>query len=243
MSKSYGERKKRVQGRAGGIGNHNTAPSLGQISPDLSVYQNPVSELYTSPSQHHRVPWLINPQFPHHLAAFQLTCPSQLLTTEGLVWPRKGNSSLLSPLAANTRLSSISIGDSLDPSLASIGFSGVPGVGTGGGGDGDQNGGRTGKGSGESCHARPLWFFLKCIQSCCDFFMVRTLLNSIVAFAFCFRISFSIHCIVEWRWLMVSIFWKAIHPSNSPMSSLKFSWESKITSRDSRFQVCHGCST
>ena len=51
----------------------------------------------------------------------------------------------------------------------SIGFSGVPGIGTGGGGgDGDWNGGRTGKGSGEACHACPLWFFLKCIRSCRD---------------------------------------------------------------------------
>ena len=102
---------------------HNTAPSLGQISPDLSVYQNPVSELYVSPSWHHHVPWLIEPQFPQRLAAFQLTRPSQSLTTEGLVRPRKGNSSSLSLLATSLGSSCILIGDSLDPSLTLIGFS------------------------------------------------------------------------------------------------------------------------
>ena len=143
-------------------------PHQGQISPDLSIYQKPVSELYVKPSQHHRVPWLIDPQFPHCLTAFQSTCPSQSLTTEGSVRPRKGNSSLLS-----SGSSCISIGDSLDPSSTSIGFSGVPGMGTGGGnGDGDWNGGRTGRGSGEGSHARPLWFFLKCIRSRRDFFTV-----------------------------------------------------------------------
>ena len=181
--------------------NHNTAPSLGQIPPDLSVYQNPVSELYVSPSRHHHVPWLTEPQFPHHLAAFQSTRPSQLLTTEGFVRPRKGNSlSLLSYLCAATGSGSscISIGDSSDPSSTLIGFSGVPGMGTGGGGgDGDWNGGRIGRGSGEFSRACPLWFLLKCIRSRRDFFVVRTLSNSIVAFAFCFRISCSIHHIVE----------------------------------------------
>ena len=113
----------------------------------------------------------------------------------------------------------------------------------GGGGDGDWNSGRMGKGSGEACRAHLLWFFLKCIRSRHDFFMVRTSLNSIVAFAFCFRISCSICHIVEWRWLIVNIFWKAICPSNSPMSSLKFSQESKIISRDSRFLFCWGCNT
>ena len=53
-------------------------------------------------------------------------------------------------------LSSISMGDSLVPTSTSIGFSGVPGMGTGGGGDGDWNGGRMGNGSGETCHACPL---------------------------------------------------------------------------------------
>ena len=137
--------------------NHNTAPSLGQISPDLPVYQNPISELYVSPSQHHRVPWPIEPQFSHCLAVFQSTHPSQSLTTEALVWPQKGNSSSLSLLATGSGSSHISIGDSSDPSSTSIGFSGVPGAGTGGGGgDGDWNGGRISKGSGESCCARPL---------------------------------------------------------------------------------------
>ena len=114
---------------------------------------------------------------------------------------------------------------------------------SGGGGEGDRNGGRTGRGLGEACCARPLWFFLKCIQSHRDFFAVRMLSKSIVAFAFCFRISCSICHIVEWRWLIVNIFWKAICPSNSPMSSLKFSQESKIISRDSRFLFCWGCNT
>ena len=191
------------------------------------------------------MPWLIDPQFPHRLVAFQSTCPSQSLTTEGLVHPQKGNSSslsLFSCVATGSGLSGISMGDSLVPVSTSIGFSRVPGMGTGSG-DGDWNGGRTGKGSGEACCARPLWFFLKCIRSRHDFFMVRTSLNSIAAFAFCFRISCSIHRIVEWRWLIVSIFWKAIRPSNSPMSSLKFPQESKITSRDSRFQICWGCNS
>ena len=49
------------------------------------------------------------------------------------------------------------MGDSTIPSSMSIGFSGVPGTGTGGGGgEGDWNGGRMGKGSGESCHVRLL---------------------------------------------------------------------------------------
>ena len=233
--------------RAGEIINHNTAPSLGQISPDLSIYQNPISELYVSPSRHHRVPWLIDPQFPHRLAAFQSTRPSQSLTTKGLVCPRKGNSSPLSlfPCAATGLGSSgISMGDSLVPASMSIGFSRVPGMGTGGGGgDGDWKGGRIGRGLGEGCHARLLWFFWKCIWSHRDFFIVRTSSNNIVAFAFCFRISFSIRHIIEWRWSIVSIFWKAIHPSNSPMSSLRFLQESKIVSSDLRFWVCQGCNT
>ena len=130
------------------------------------------------------------------------------------------------------------------PSSMSIGFSGVPRMGIGGGGgEGDWNGGRMGKGSGEACCARLLWFFLKCIWSLCDFFMVKTSSNNIVAFAFCFCISCSICHIVEWRWSIVSIFWKAIRPSNNLMSSLKFSQESKITSKDSRFWVCRGCSS
>ena len=178
--------------------NHNTAPSLGQISLDLSIYQNPISELYIRPSRHQRVPWLIDLQFPHRLAAFQSTHPSQSLTTEGLARPRKGNSSSLSLLAISLGSSCISIGDSLDPSSTSIRCSGVPGMGTsGGGGEGDRNGGRTGRGLGEACCARPLWFFLKCIQSHRDFFAVRMLSKSIVAFAFCFRISCSIRRIVE----------------------------------------------
>ena len=136
------------------------------------------------------------------------------------------------------------MGDSSDPLLTLIGFSGEPRTGTGGGGgEGDWNGRRIGKGSGEACCACPLWFFLKCIRSCHDFFIVRTSLNSIVAFAFCFRISFSICLIVEWMWSIVSIFWKAIRLSNSPMSSLKFSRESKMINRDSRFRVCQGCNT
>ena len=133
--------KKRKDQMTGGI--HNTAPSLDQISPDLSVYQNPVSELYVRPSLHHHVPWLTEPQFSHCPAAFQSTRPTQSLTTEGSVHPRKGNSSLLS-----SGLSSISIGDSLNPSLMLIGFFGVSGTGIGGG-EGDRNGGRTGKGPGE----------------------------------------------------------------------------------------------
>ena len=221
--------------------NHNTAPPLGQISPDLSVYQNPVSELYVKPSRHHRVPWLTEPQFPHRLAAFQSTRPSQSLTTEGLVQPQKGNSLSLSFLCAVTGSGSscTSIGDSSDPSSTLIRFSGVPRMGTGGG-DGDWNGGRISRGSGEASRAHLLWFFLKCIQSHCDFFAVRTSSNSIVAFAFCFCILCSICHIVEWMWSIVNIFWKAIHPSNS---SLKFSPESKIVSRDSRFRVSRGCNT
>ena len=126
----------------------------------------------------------------------------------------------------------------------SIGFSRVPGMGTGGGGgDGDWNGGRISSGSGETCCARPLWFFWKCIHSCRNFFIVRTSLNSIAAFDFCLHISCSICCIVEWRWSIVSIFWKAVCPSNSPTSSLKFSRESRIISSDSRFWVCRGCSS
>ena len=191
------------------------------------MYQNPVSELYVNPSRHHRVPWLTDPQFPQCLAALQLTLPSQSLMTKGLARPRKGNSSSLSPsscLVTGSGSSPISIGDSLDPASTSIGFSRVPGTGTGGGGgDGDWNGGGIGNGLGEACHARPLWFFWKCIRNHHVFFMVRMSLNSIAAFAFCFRILWSIHCIVEWRWLIVSIFWKAIHLSSSPMSSLKFS--------------------
>ena len=121
-------------------GIHNTAPPSDQISLDLSVYQNPVSELYVRPSLHHCVLWLTEPQFPHCLAAFQSTRPSQSLTTKGSVRPWKGNSSLLS-----LGSSSISIGDSLDPSSMLIGFSGVPGTGIGGGGgEGDWNGGRIG---------------------------------------------------------------------------------------------------
>ena len=93
------------------------------------------------------------------------------------------------------------MGDSLVPASTSIGFSGDPGMGTGGGGggDGDWKGGRIGRGLGEACHARPLWFFWKCIWSCHDFSMVRMLLNSIADFNFCFHISYSICHIVEWR--------------------------------------------
>ena len=213
---AHGQKKGKDQ-RISGI--HNTALLLDQISPDLSVYQNPVSELYVRPSLHHHVPWLIKPQFPHRLAAFQSTCPSQLLTTEGSARPRKGNSLLLS-----SGSSCISIGDSLDPLLTLIGFSGVPGTGIGGGGgEGDWNGGRIGKGSGESSRAHPLWFLLKCIWSHHDFFACKTSSKSIVAFAFCFHISCSIRHIVEWMWSMVNILWKAICPSNNPISSLKFS--------------------
>ena len=241
MSKTCGEEK---EDRRAGRMNHNTAPLLGQISLDLSVYQNPVSELYVSPSRHHRVPWLTKLQFPHRLAAFQSTRPSQSLTTEGLIRPRKGNSLSLFSLAISSGSSCISIGDSVDPSSTLIGFSGVPGTGIGGGGgEGDRNGGRTGRGSGEVCRARPLWFFLKCMWSHHDFFAVRILSKSMVAFAFCFHILCSIHRIVEWMWSITSIFWNAIHPSKRPISSLKFSWESKMVSRDSRFRVCHGCST
>ena len=169
------------------------------------MYQNPVSELYVRPSLHHCVPWLIEPQFPHRLAAFQLTRPSQSLTTEGSVRPRKGNSSSLVPTATGS--SRISIGDSAVPSSMLIGFSGVPGTGTGGGGgEGDWNGGRTGRGSGESCCVQLLWFLLKCILSRQDFFACKTSSKSIVALAFCFRISCSIHHIVEWMWSMVNIF-------------------------------------
>ena len=141
--------KKRKDRWTGGI--HNTAPLLDQISLDLSVYQNPVSELYIRPSRHQRVPWLTEPQFSHRLTVFQSTRPSQLLTTEQSAQPRKGNSSSLSSPANSSGPSSISIGDSAVPSLMLIGFSGVPGTGTGGGGgEGDRNGGRTGRGSGES---------------------------------------------------------------------------------------------
>ena len=176
---------------------HNTAPPLGQISPDLSVYQNPISELYIKPSRHHHVPWLTEPQFSHHLAVLQSTRPSQSLTTKGLVRPRKGNSlSLLSSSCSVTGSSCILTGDSTDPSSTLIRFSGVPGTGTGGG-DGDRNGGSTGRGSGEGSQAHPLWFFLKCIQSLRDFFACKTSSKSIVAFAFCFRISCSICRIVE----------------------------------------------
>ena len=130
--------------------------------------------------------------------AFQSTRPSQSLTTEGLVRPWKENSSLLSQLAIGPELSGILMGDSLVPTSTSIGFSGAPGMGTGGGGgDGDWNSGRIGKGSGEGAH--PLWFFLKCIRSHRDFFMVRMSSNNIVAFAFCFRTLCSICHIVEWR--------------------------------------------
>ena len=137
-------------GESGGI--HNTAPLLAQIDPDLSMYQNPVSELYVRPSLHQRVPWLIEPQFSHRLAKSQLTRPSQSLTTEGSVRPWKGNSSSLSSPANSSGLSKISIGDSAVPSSTLIGFSGVPGTGTGGGGgEGDRNGGSIGNGSGDSC--------------------------------------------------------------------------------------------
>ena len=189
------ERKRKDQ-RTGGI--HNTAPPLAQIDPDLSMYQNPVSELYVRPSRHHRVPWLTEPQFSQCLATFQSTRPSQSLTTEGSVWPRKGNSSSLSSLANSSGPSRISIGDSAVPSSTLIGFSGVPGTGIGGGGgEGDRKGGRTGKGSGESCCVRLLWFLLKCIQSRHDFFACKTSSKSIVALAFCLRISCSIRRIVE----------------------------------------------
>ena len=162
------------------------------------MYQNPVSELYVRPSLHHRVPWLTKPQFSHRLATFQLTWPSQSLTTKGSVRPRKGNSSSLSSPANSSGPSKISIGDSAVPLSTSIGFSGVPGTGTGGGGgEGDQNGGRIGRGSGESCCFRLLWFLLKCIRSRRDFFACKTSSKSIVALAFCFHISCSIRHIVE----------------------------------------------
>ena len=153
------------------------------------MYQNPVSKLYVRPSRHHRVPWLIEPQFPHRLATFQSTHPSQSLTTEGSVRPRKGNSSSLSSPANSSGPSKISIGDSAVPSSMLIGFSGVPGTGIGGGGgEGDRNGGRTGKGSGDSYCVRLLWFLLKCIWSRRDFFACKTSSKSIVALAFCFLI-------------------------------------------------------
>ena len=146
-----------------GIGNknHNTAPVLGQISPDLSVYQNPISGSYINPFWHHRTLWLTDPQFPHCLTALQLILPSQSLITKELTHPQKGNFlSLLSflNLVTGSGSSLISIGDSLVPMSMSIGFLGVPGMGTGGG-DGDGRGERIGKGSGETCRARPLWFF------------------------------------------------------------------------------------
>ena len=160
------------------------------------MYQNPVSELYVRPSLHHRVPWLTEPQFPHRLTTFQSTRPSQLLTTEGSVWPRKGNSLSLSSPANSSGLSKISIGDSAVPSSTLIGFSGVPGTGTGGGGgEGDRNGGRIGNGSGNSCCVWLLWFLF--ILSRRDFFACRTSSKSIVALAFCFRILCSIRRIVE----------------------------------------------
>ena len=144
-----------MEEKDGGI--HNTAPSPAQIDPDLSMYQKPVLELYVRPSRHQRVPWLTEPQFSHCLATFQSTRPSQLLTTEGSVRPRKGNSSSLSSPANSSGPSRISIGDSVVPSSTSIGFSGVPGTGTGGGGgEGDWKGGRTGMGLGDSCCLRLL---------------------------------------------------------------------------------------
>ena len=162
------------------------------------MYQNPVSELYVRPSLHQCVPWLIEPQFSHRLTTFQSTRPSQSLTTEGSVRPRKGNSSSLSSPANSSGPSSISIGDSAVPSSTSIGFSGVPGTGTGGGGgEGDWNGGSIGNGAGESCWVQLLWFLLKCILSRQDFFACKTLSKSIVALAFCFRISYSICRIME----------------------------------------------
>ena len=162
------------------------------------MYQKPVSELYVRPSRHQRIPWLTEPQFSHRLATFQSTCPSQLLTTEGSVRPRKGNSSSLSLPANSSGLSSISIGESAVPSSTSIGFLGVPGTGTGGGGgEGDWNGGRMGRGSGDPCRVWLLWFFLKCIRSHRDFFACKTSSKSIVALAFCFHISCSICRIVE----------------------------------------------
>ena len=148
------ERKRKDQITSG---IHNTAPLLAQIIPDLSMYQNPISELYVRPSLHHRVLWLTEPQFSHRLTMFQLTRPSQSLTTEGSIRPQKGNSSLLSSPANSSGPSKISIGDSAVPSSTLIGFSGVPGTGTGGGGgEGDWNGGRMGKGLGESCCVRLL---------------------------------------------------------------------------------------
>ena len=149
ISKTYGKKKRKGQ-RTGGI--HNTAPLPAQIDPDLSMYQNPISELYVRSSRHHRVPWLIEPQFSHRLATFQSTRPSQSLTIEGSIWPRKGNSLSLTSPANSSGPSKILIGESADPSSMLIGFSGVPGTGIGGsGGEGDRNGGRTGSGSGESC--------------------------------------------------------------------------------------------
>ena len=132
-------------------------PRQPQIVPDLSKYQKPVSELYVMPSRHQRVPWLTEPQFSHRLATFQSTRPSQSLTTEGSVRPRKGNSSSLSSPANSSGPSKISMGDSAVPSSTLIGYSGVPGTGTdGGGGEGDRKGGRTGMGSGDSCCLRLL---------------------------------------------------------------------------------------
>ena len=163
------------------------------------MYQNPISELYVRPSRHHRVPWLTEPQFSHRLTTFQLTHPCQSLTTKGSARPRKGNSSSLSSPTNSSGPSNISIGESFKPSSMSIGFSGVPGTGIGGGGgEGDWNGGSTGNGSGESCCVRLLWFFLKCILSCQDFFACKTSSKSIVALTFCFFISCSIHRIIEW---------------------------------------------
>ena len=171
------------------------------------MYQNPVSELYVRPSLHHRVPWLTEPQFSHRLATLQSTRPSQSLTTEGSVRPRKGNSLSLSLPANSSGPSNISIGESAVPSSTLIGFSGVPGTGTGGGGgEGDWNGGRMGKGSGDPCCVRLLWFLLKCILSRRDFFACRMSSKSIVALAFCFLISHSIRRIVEWMWSIVNIF-------------------------------------
>ena len=197
--------RKRKDWRTSGI--HNTAPLLAQIDPDLSMYQNPISELYVRPSRHQHVPWLTEPQFSHCLAEFQSTRPSQSLTTEGSARPRKGNSSSLSSPANSSGPSKILMGDSAVPSSTLIGFSGVPGTGIGGGGgEGDRNGGRTGKGLGEGSRARPLWFLLKCILSRHDFFACKTSSKSIMALAFCFFISRSIRWIVEWMWLMVNIF-------------------------------------
>ena len=136
-------------------------PILGQISPDLSVYQNPISGSYINSFRHHRAPWLADLQFPQGFMALQSTLPSQSLTTEGLTHPQKGNSlslSLFLHLIIGLGSSFILIGDSLVPASMLIGFSGVPGMGTGGG-DGDGRGGRMGNGLGEACRACPLWFF------------------------------------------------------------------------------------